>query len=110
MEYNVLLTKQPAEMWRGVVLSLPGCTAEAATPEEVLARIKDNIANTLSHSYLVKLEVPGELPQSNGVETLPNGKTFEEEWPDFGIFRDDPTWGEISADIERRRDATRIED
>jgi predicted RNase H-like HicB family nuclease len=105
MEYTVVLTKKPNSQWRALVPSLPACEAEAETREEVLAQIKDEIAQY--HIEVVKIEVPEaeNLYRSNG------NLNQREEDPILrfaGIFRDDPTLDEMFDEIERQRDAHRV--
>ena len=110
MQYDVIITKKPDAPWRAVVREMPECTVEAATREEALARIKESIAESLQQGYweVVPVEVSLET-DNNGDSLLPDSKTFAEKWPYFGAFRDDPTWGEMFDEIERQRDATRLE-
>jgi len=103
MQYTVLLSKQPDAPWRAVVPALPDCVAEAATREEALARIKEHIAQAHEHFEIVQVEVP--LLNGNQL-----GQTFEERYPYYGAFKDDPTWGELFDEIERRRDETLVGD
>ena len=101
MQYTVLLSKQPDALWRAVVPVLH-CVTEAATREEVLARIKENIAQVHKNFEVVQVEVP--LLNCNQPEQ--SERTFEETWPYFGAFKGDPNWGEFFDEIERRRDET----
>lgn len=104
MEYTVVLTKKPNSQWHAVVPALPACEAEAETREEVLAQIKDEI--TQYHIEVVKIEVPTTQPpmSTNGTGYT----TFEQEWPHYGIFKNDPTWDAIFDEIERERDQYRV--
>ena len=106
MEYTVILTKKPNAPWQAVVPALPSCAAEAATREEVLAQIRAEL--TQSQIEVVKLDVP-----LNGTAAQPslNGSgytTFEQEWPDYAKFKDDPTWDAIFDEIERERERYRV--
>ena len=106
MEYTVILTKKPNAPWQAVVPALPSCAAEAATREEVLAQIQDELTQSLIE--VVKLEVPlngaaGQAPLNGAVHL-----TFEQEWPDYAKFKDDPTWDTIFDEIERERDRHRV--
>lgn len=106
MEYNVVLTKKPNSHWRALVPALPACEVEAETREEALAQIKDEI--TPYYVEVVTVEVPTTQtpPPTNGTGYT----TFEQEWPHYGIFKDDPTLDEMFDEIERRRDAHRVGD
>lgn len=102
MQYTVLLSRQPDAHWRAVVPVLPDCVAEAATREDVLARIKEHIAEVHNNFEFVQVEVP----LLNGNQPEQPEQTFEERYPYYGAFKDDPTLGELFDEIERRRDET----
>lgn len=102
MEYTVILTKKPNSLWHGVVPSLPSCVAEAATREEVIAQIRDEL--TLAQIEVVRIEVPGPT-QASEINSLPERKGAGSPLAFAGIFRDDPTLDEMFDEIERRRDA-----
>lgn len=102
MEYTVILTKKPNSPWQGVVPALPSCVAEAATREEVIAQIREELIQT--QIEMVRIEVPGPARafETNG---LPGKKGAGSLLEFAGIFRDDPTLDEMFDEIERRRDA-----
>ncbi len=100
MEYTVVITKEPGAPWRAVVPVLPECEAEAETRDEVLTQIKERLTTTLRHTEVVRIEVPS-ASEANGS----SGHTTSAEWPDFGIFRNDPTLGAMFDEIERQRDS-----
>ncbi len=105
MQYTVLLSKQPDAPWRAVVPALPDCVAEAATREEALVRIKEDIIRVHENFEIVQVEVPIG-PLLNGNQQGQPEKTFEERYPYYSAFKDDPTLGELFDEIERRRDET----
>lgn len=105
MEYAVVITKEPTSRWQAAVQGWPDCTAEAETREEVIANIKARLNEQVRHTEVIHIEAPAPAlsPQSsNGAAEY---TTFAEEWPDFGVFRDDPTLDDLFDEIERRRDA-----
>lgn len=105
MEYTVVITKDPNAPWRAVVPAIVNCEAEAETRDEVLERIKEAIAMMPQrHVEVVKIEVPTNAAQTNGAGYT----TFEQEWPGYGIFKDDPTLDEMFDEIERQRDVHRV--
>jgi predicted RNase H-like HicB family nuclease len=106
MEYTVVITKDPNSPWRAVVPALAHCEAEAETREEVMERIKDAIAQMPQrHIEVVKIEVPVvQPPSTNGTGYT----TFEQEWPHYGIFKNDSSWDAIFDEIERERDKYRV--
>ena len=105
MEYTVVITKDPNSPWRAVVPAIAHCEAEAETREEVMERIKEAIAlMPQRHLEVVKIEVPTNIAQTNGTGYT----TFEQEWPHYGIFKDDPTLDAMFDEIERRRDEHRV--
>ncbi|NCO42674.1 MAG: hypothetical protein GW892_28710 [Armatimonadetes bacterium] len=38
--------------------------------------------------------------------TIAVDEHLAEEWPHFGVFRNDPTWGALFDDLERRREVS----
>ncbi len=101
MEYAVVITKEPASRWQTMIQGWPDCAAEAETREQVIAAVKARLAERLRHTEVIHIEAPAPA-LSNGAADY---TTFAEEWPDFGVFRDDPTLAELFDDIERRRGA-----
>lgn len=102
MEYTTLLTHQPDSLWRAVVPGLPDCTAEAPTRAEVLAKIQERIAATVSYIEVVQVEVPASPKNTNG---FPNEQATSIPWHWFGAFQSDAQWGELFEEIEQQRDA-----
>lgn len=106
MEYTVILTKKPNSPWQAVVPALPSCAAEAETREEVIAQIQNELTQSLIE--VVKLEVPLNGVAGQALIADSANTTFEQEWPDYARFKDDPTWDAIFDEIERERDRQRM--
>ena len=104
MEYTVLITKESDSLWRAAVGGLPECNAEAETRDQVITAIKGRLDELMRNTEVIRFEAPAPtiLTQSLNGEAVYS--TFEQEWPDFGVFHDDPTLDELFDDIERRRD------
>ncbi len=105
MEYAVVITKEPASRWQAMVQGWLDCTAEVETREQVIAAIKARLAERLRHTEVIHIEAPAPVLSAQGSNGTAEYSTFAEEWPDFGVFRDDPTLDELFVEIERRRDA-----
>lgn len=105
MEYKIVITKEPESRWQAMVQGWPDCEAEAETREQVIAAIKARLAERLRHTEVIHIEAPAPALSAQSSNGAAEYMTFAEEWPDFGIFRDDPTLDELFDDIERRRDA-----
>ena len=104
MEYTTLLTQQPNSLWRAVVPGLPDCVAEAPSRAEVLVKIQARIAETISYTEVLQIEVPASPKNTNG--TASEGPTHPSKpWQWFGTFQDDAQWKELFEDIEQQRDA-----
>lgn len=104
MKYPVVITKEPTSRWQAMVQGWPDCSAEAETREQVIAAVKARLAERLRHTEVIYIEAPApalSAQSSNGTEAY---TTFAEEWPDFGVFRDDPTLDGLFDEIERRRE------
>lgn len=102
MEYTTLLTHQPDSLWRAVVPGLPDCVAEAPSRAEVLVKIQKRIAETVSYTEVLQIEVPASPKNTNGTS---NGKPVAMPWQWFGTFQEDAQWKELFEDIEQQRDA-----
>ncbi len=99
MEYAVAIIKEPTSRWQAVVQGWPDCTAEAETREQVIAAVKARLAERLRHTEVIHIEAPApalSAPSSNGAAAY---TTFAEEWPDFGVFCEDPTLDELFDEI-----------
>jgi predicted RNase H-like HicB family nuclease len=104
MEYTVIITRQPGMRRRATVPALPECVPEAATRDEVLASIQEQIQTFISQSEVVRLQVPiVPTPQATATEAVPGS------WHWSGVFQDDSTWGDLFDEIERQRDEHLIE-
>ncbi len=105
MEYAVVITKEPDSRWQAVVQGWPDCKAEADTREQVITDLKARMAQRLRYTEVIHLEAPAPTLPAPGLNGAADYTTFVEEWPDFGVFRDDPMLDELFDEIERRRDA-----
>jgi predicted RNase H-like HicB family nuclease len=105
MEYTVLITKESDSLWRAAVQGLPECKAEAETRDQVITAIKACLDELMRHTEVIRVEAPAPTMRTQNLNGEAGYTTFEQEWPDFGVFRDDPTLDELFDDIERRRDA-----
>lgn len=96
MRYTVLLTDKVDGNIHVTVPGIPDCTLEAPTRNEALYKVRETIASIIDHSEIVQLDVPVK-PKSKNL-------SFDTPWDWFGIFHDDPTWGEMFDEIEMRND------
>src|SRR5262249_20429067 len=77
----------------------PACTVKAATRDEAIRPAREAIAQTVSCSEIVQIDIP----QQPRATAQPPGVPWE--W--FGEAKADPTWDALFDDIEQRREATR---
>jgi predicted RNase H-like HicB family nuclease len=105
VEYAVLITRESDSLWRAAVQGLPGCKAEAETRDQVITAIKACLDELMRHTEVIRVEAPAPTMGTQNLNGVAGYTTFEQAWPDFGVFRDDPTLDELFDDIERRRDA-----
>ncbi|MBC6481397.1 MAG: type II toxin-antitoxin system HicB family antitoxin [Hormoscilla sp. GM7CHS1pb] len=95
LTYNVVIETENEGMVRATVWGLLDCQASGATREEALAKVSQLLKARLSKAEIVKMEI--ELPKP------------EHPWKKFaGMFKDDPDFDDVLADIEafrRDRDA-----
>jgi predicted RNase H-like HicB family nuclease len=99
MECTIILTKQPGLHWRAFVPGWPECTAEASTRDEALTEIKHKLVEAVSHSEIVRVDLP--VPEDR-VRSNAEGVSID-EWPDYGIFSNDPTLKQLFTEIENNR-------
>lgn len=104
MEFDVFITQELDACWRAVVPVLPNCSVAGTTREEAIARITACLTENFSHGEVLRLSIPGSNGQPNVSATNTGDTAPAQEWPGYGSFRDDPAWGEIFDEIERRRD------
>jgi len=94
LNYSVLI-EEKAGFYSATVWGLPDCKASGATREEALKNVRQLLMARLEKAEIVSLEI--ELPKP------------EHPWMKFaGMFKDDPDFDEVLADIEayrRERDA-----
>ena len=89
MRYTVLLQKNK-DGYTATVPVLPGCRTKGPTEKETLEKIRAEIAETLSRTKAVTVEIdaPGATPSSH-------------PWEQFaGIWKDDPTFEDLLTEIE----------
>jgi predicted RNase H-like HicB family nuclease len=99
MKYTIILTEKPSGGIRVSIPALPDCTVEADNRDEALHLAREAIAQTISRSEIVHVDVP-QQPKS----ALTSGDV---PWEWFGVVKDDATWDALFDDIERHREATR---
>ncbi len=95
LTYDVVIETENEGSVRATVWGSLDCQAEGATREEALAKVRQLLIERLSKAEIFKMEI--ELPKP------------EHPWKKFaGMFKDDPYFDEVLADIEafrRERDA-----
>jgi predicted RNase H-like HicB family nuclease len=99
MKYTIILTEKPDGGIHVSIPALPSCTVEAANRDEAIRLAREAIAQTVSRSEIVHLDVP-EQPKS-----VSAGGDVPWEW--FGAAKDDVTWDVLFDEIEQLREATR---
>ncbi|HEY9849565.1 MAG TPA: hypothetical protein V6D28_08925 [Leptolyngbyaceae cyanobacterium] len=87
--YSVLI-EEKAGFYCATVWGLPDCKATGTTREEALTNVRQFLIARLEKAEIVSLEI--EVPP------------LEHPWMKFaGIFKDDPDFDEVLADIEAYR-------
>lgn len=94
LNYSVLIEEEE-KAYKATVWGLPDCEAFGTTREEALANVRQLLTARLAKAEIVSLEI--------------DNPYFEHPWMKFaGMFKDDPDFDEVLADIEayrRERDA-----
>jgi predicted RNase H-like HicB family nuclease len=99
MQYTLILTETSEGGIQVTIPGLPACRIEAATRDEAIQLARAAIAQLVSRSEIVQIDIPQQpraTAQSRGVP-----------WEWFGEAKADPTWDALFDDLEQRREATR---
>jgi predicted RNase H-like HicB family nuclease len=99
MQYTLILTEKTEGGIRVTIPALPACTVEAATRDEAIRLAREAIAQLVSRSEAVQIDIP----QQPRATAQPRGGPWE--W--FGRTKAEPTWDALFDDLEQRREATR---
>ncbi len=90
MTYRVVLERKQAEGYKATVLGWPECTASAASREQTLEMLRENLRKRLSDTEIVDLELDDPRP--------------DRPWRKFaGMFKDNPLLDEVVEEIEAYR-------
>jgi len=90
MTYRVVLERRQTEGFKATVLGWPECTASAASREQTLEMLRENLRQRLAETEIVDLEV--DVPRS------------DRPWRKFaGMFKDNPLLDEVVEEIEAYR-------
>jgi len=89
MTYNAIVESKDHRGYRATVLGWPNCSANGATKEEALERLREVIRTRVSEGEIVRIDV--DLPGSH-------------PWMKFaGMFEDDPMFDQLVEEIEAYR-------
>jgi len=111
MRYSIILTHTADGDIRVSVALVPQYTLVTRDREEAIRQTCQDLAEIVSHTEIVQVEVPGGevQPPVNGVIPPLSGR-LETPWEWFGYYRDDPDVDRIYDEIERYRDSTTTPD
>lgn len=98
MQYQVFVQGQAGQGFIAAVIGMHDCIAEGQTKEEAIARARAALEERLAQGEIVTIEVEsGNKPTGN-------------PWLDSaGVFRNDPTFDDFLAEIEKNRRETDAE-
>lgn len=99
MKYTLILTKKSDGGIHVSIPALPECAIEAGDRDEALDLARQAIAETMSRSEIVLLDVPQAPKVARSRDEVP--------WEWFGKAEGDITWDPLFDDIEQQREATR---
>jgi predicted RNase H-like HicB family nuclease len=88
--YDVSLETQSDGSYTARVLGLSDCQSTAATAVEALANVKQLLSDKITNSQIIQIEIP--VPPRNNFWLSTSG-----------IFKDDPYFEEMLANIEQYR-------
>lgn len=91
MQYQVLVRSQSGDLFTASILGIADCVAEGRTREEAIAGAKRALATRLARGEIVTIE-------------LDTRQVTGDVWKDqAGRFRDDPTFDDFLAEMQRER-------
>lgn len=90
MTYQVLLSRQPTNGYTATALGWPNCQVTASTREAALQQIQSAIADLLTTSEVVDLEMPTPAVAGSYADT-------------FGMFQDDPYFDRFLDEVNQYR-------
>lgn len=99
MQYTLILTEKAEGGIQVTIPALPTCRVEAATRDDAIRLAREAIAQLVSRSEIVQVEIP-EQPRATA-------SLRETPWAWFGKATEDPTWEALFNEIEQGREATR---
>jgi hypothetical protein len=81
------------------VLEIPDCRVEAETREAAIVEINHLLSKRFQYAEFVALELPVSRLST------PNHSELESPWTKlFGLFKDDPIFAEIAAEMQAERE------
>jgi predicted RNase H-like HicB family nuclease len=99
MQYTLILTETAEGSIQVTIPALPACRVEAATRDDAIRLAREAIAQLVSRSEVVHVEIPTQPRATPSLQETP--------WAWFGTARVDPTWDALFNEIEQSREATR---
>ncbi|MGH9898549.1 MAG: type II toxin-antitoxin system HicB family antitoxin [Pyrinomonadaceae bacterium] len=98
-QYQVLVRSQSDDLFTAAVLGMVDCVAEGRTREEAIANAKAVLAERLVRGEIVTIEL-----EDAEVETGATRHATSDVWREqAGRFRNDLTFDEFLAEIQRER-------
>jgi len=91
MQYQLLVENRNPNSFVASVIGVPDCVAEGSTEEQAIGLVKAALRERLASGKVVTIEVEGKL---NGENPL---------LKHAGRFKDDPTFDDFLAEIEKYR-------
>jgi predicted RNase H-like HicB family nuclease len=99
MQYTLILTETAEGGIQVTSPALPACRVEAATRDDAIRLAREAIAQLVSRSEVVQVEMPAQ-PRATAA-------SHETLWAWFGTAKADPTWEALFDESEQSREATR---
>ena len=99
MQYTLILTEKAEGGIQVTIPALPACTVEAATRDEAIRLAREAIAQLVSRSEIVHVDIPQQFHTTVQSHDVP--------WAWFGSAKTDQTWEALFENLEQHREATR---
>lgn len=98
-QYQVLVRNQSDDLFTAAVLGMADCVAEGRTREEAIANAKQVLTERLTRGEIVTIEL-----EDAEIETSATRQATNDVWREqAGRFRDDPTFDDFLAEVQRER-------
>ena len=96
MKFTIIVTEDRKGNFFAAAPGLPDCHVQAATRHDAIRQMRMAIRDIIDRSEILQVDVPVGPQTENVMQQTP--------WDVFGVYRNDPAWGEFFDHIEQERE------